>query len=341
MQPPSSIYPSIDFAKIRRTYHDPVERVQWRTKQALDFAFLFWFSFTRQPSTYYLILEDDILSAKHFVSAAKDFIELHKTSHWVSLQLAGFLGIGTVLHCRDLDRLARFILLFYKEHPVDILVNRWVGLMAPDKGKKNVPVRRVPGLFQHIGVHSTLANKIQNLRDNTFSLVKRKFSHVNPSADVVTTIDHYKSFIAELAYSSAPGMFWGNPKPKDTFDIIFSQPLQIQRLYVSTGTSVQNIRKSSTTRDKLLFGHIEISSKFVRMESLNKAHCADFQFLKMFSKGTFDFVGLQEIFPSGIQCIRIVIDPNQKTWVAISEIAIFTMDEINAASSTTTIELHS
>lgn len=40
--------------------------------------------------------------------------------------------------------------------------------MAPEKPPKDRPTRRVPGLFQHIGVHSTLANKTQSLKDNTF-----------------------------------------------------------------------------------------------------------------------------------------------------------------------------
>ena len=75
------------------------------------------------------------------------------------------------MRCADLDRLVSFLLLFYKEHPVDILFNHWISLMAPEKPRKDQPIRRVPGLFQHIGVHSTLANKTQTLRDSTFRLV--------------------------------------------------------------------------------------------------------------------------------------------------------------------------
>lgn len=71
-----------------------------------------------------------------------------------------------------------------------------------------------------------------------YSLVKRRFSHINPSADVVTTIRQYKSFVPELAYSSAPGMFWGIPRSKDTFDVVFPQPLQLARLFITTGTMI-------------------------------------------------------------------------------------------------------
>lgn len=65
------------------------------------------------------------------------------------------------------------------------------------------------------------------------------------------------------------------------------------------------------------------------METPKKASCANFEFLREFKNGDLDYRGFPEIFPEGIQCIRIVIDPPQKTWVAISEIAVFTMDEEN------------
>ncbi|XP_066938596.1 alpha-1,6-mannosyl-glycoprotein 4-beta-N-acetylglucosaminyltransferase-like isoform X3 [Macrobrachium rosenbergii] len=322
LQPPAALYPSIDFTAIRRTYNDPVSRVQWRTKQVLDFAFLFWYVWTRQPSTYYLVLEDDVLSAKHFVTAIKDFVTLHKSHHWISLQLAGFLGIGQLVRCSDLDRLVSFLLLFYREHPVDVLINHWISLMAPEKPPKDRPTRRVPGLFQHIGVHSTLANKTQSLKDNTFSLVKRRFSHVNPTADVVTTIRQYKAYLAEHAYSSAPGMFWGIPKPGDTFDILFPEPLRVSRVVVLTGAAI-----NKKIRDRLLFGSLEVSPKFLKMENPKKASCKGFTSVQDFKNGEMDMKHLRQLFPMGIQCIRISIGPKQKSWIAITEVAVFTEDD--------------
>ncbi|XP_042891137.1 alpha-1,6-mannosyl-glycoprotein 4-beta-N-acetylglucosaminyltransferase-like isoform X3 [Penaeus japonicus] len=338
IQPPSLLYPSIDFTAIRRTYNDSVARVQWRTKQVLDFAFLFWYAWTRHPSSYYLVLEDDVLSAKHFVTAIKDFVSLHKGHHWISLQLAGFLGIGQLVRCSDLDRLVSFLLLFYREHPVDVLINHWISLMAPEKPPKDRPTRRVPGLFQHIGVHSTLANKTQSLKDNTFrsdsvrpkflqvrhgSLVKRRFSHVNPTADVVTTIRQYKAYLAEHAYSSAPGMFWGIPKPGDTFDILFPEPLKLSRVVVLTGAAI-----NKKIRDKLLYGSLEISQKFLKMENPKKATCKSFSPVQEFKNGELDMKHLRQLYPQGIQCLRITIGAKQKSWVAITEVAVFTEEDL-------------
>ena len=90
---------------------------------------------------------------------------------FTSLQLSGFMGIGQLIKCADMDRLVSFLLLFYKEHPVDVLFSHWVRLMAGQAAPKNSPYRRVPGLFQHVGIHSTLANKTQTLRDTTFRWV--------------------------------------------------------------------------------------------------------------------------------------------------------------------------
>lgn len=70
------------------------------------------------------------------------------------------------------------------------------------------------------------------------SLVKRRFSHVNPTADVVTTIRQYKAYLAEHAYSSAPGMFWGIPRPGDSFDVLFAEPLRVARVVVLTGAVI-------------------------------------------------------------------------------------------------------
>ncbi|XP_063890035.1 alpha-1,6-mannosyl-glycoprotein 4-beta-N-acetylglucosaminyltransferase-like isoform X1 [Scylla paramamosain] len=322
LQPPSALYPSIDFTAIRRTYNDSVARVQWRTKQVLDFAFLFWYSWSRHPSSYYLVLEDDVLSAKHFVTAIKDFVALHKGHHWISLQLAGFLGIGQLLRCGDLERLVSFLLLFYREHPVDVLINHWVSLMAPEKPPKDRPTRRVPGLFQHIGVHSTLANKTQSLKDNTFSLVKRRFSHVNPTADVVTTIRQYKAYLAEHAYSSAPGMFWGIPRPGDSFDVLFAEPLKVSRVVVLTGAVI-----NKKVRDRLLNGSLEASATFLKMETPKRAACKSFTHIQDFKNGEVDAEHLRTAFPQGIQCIRVAIGPRQRSWVAITEVAVFTEDD--------------
>lgn len=89
---PESYYP--DMEKLRHTLNDPMDRVKWRSKQNLDYAFLMAYS---QPKCqFYVQLEDDILTKRGFVSIMKNYV-IHKSGHkedWFVLDFCqlGFIG---------------------------------------------------------------------------------------------------------------------------------------------------------------------------------------------------------------------------------------------------------
>ena len=56
--PPAKFYP--DFNELKLTFGDDIERVHWRSKQNLDYAFLMMYA-KQRGSAYYVQLEDDIL----------------------------------------------------------------------------------------------------------------------------------------------------------------------------------------------------------------------------------------------------------------------------------------
>lgn len=92
ISPPASYYPDLD--NLRQTLGDPIERVRWRTKQNLDFAFLMMYA---QPKgTFYVQLEDDILAKKNFVSIMKNFAlqKIANKEPWFVLEFCqlGFIG---------------------------------------------------------------------------------------------------------------------------------------------------------------------------------------------------------------------------------------------------------
>ena len=62
-----------------------MDRVRWRAKQSLDFTFLMMYA--KDRGTYYVQLEDDVITKNGFVSAMKSFA-LEKTaenkSWWVT-----------------------------------------------------------------------------------------------------------------------------------------------------------------------------------------------------------------------------------------------------------------
>ena len=65
--PPAEFYP--DMSNLRQTFGDPADRIQWRSKQNLDYAYLMMYA--KQRSTYYVQLEDDVLTKKNFVKTMK------------------------------------------------------------------------------------------------------------------------------------------------------------------------------------------------------------------------------------------------------------------------------
>jgi len=125
----SGIYPPMDFALTKRTYNDSIERVIWRTKQVIDFAFIF--RYAKDLSTYYLLLEDDVIASYQYITAIKDFIQTRPvSSRWVALRFTGFLGIGLLFKNAQLASLVKFLLIFHQDRPVDMLIDEFIGLQV-------------------------------------------------------------------------------------------------------------------------------------------------------------------------------------------------------------------
>lgn len=94
ISPSSSFYP--DLSKLRDTLGDDHQRVVWRSKQNLDFAFLM--SYAQTKGTFYVQLEDDILAKKNFVTTMKTFAlqKIGTKENWFVLDFCqlGFIGMA-------------------------------------------------------------------------------------------------------------------------------------------------------------------------------------------------------------------------------------------------------
>lgn len=100
--PHPSYYP--DFNKLQVTFNDPVERVIWRSKQNLDYAYLMTYGQTK--GTFYVQLEDDILAKRGYIAAMKKYA-IEKTavnSNWIVLDFCqlGFIGEFFIFSFLDL-----------------------------------------------------------------------------------------------------------------------------------------------------------------------------------------------------------------------------------------------
>lgn len=92
LSPPASYYPNLD--RLRQTLNDPPERVKWRSKQNLDFAFLM--AYAQPKATFYVQLEDDILAKRGFITIMKKFAfeKTVRKDPWFVLDFCqlGFIG---------------------------------------------------------------------------------------------------------------------------------------------------------------------------------------------------------------------------------------------------------
>lgn len=117
------IYPSLNFKNKSRSFNDTPERVQWRSKQALDFAFLM--SYSKHLSKFYMILEDDIRTVSNYLTTIRTFIESRQQS-WTVLEFTEFLIIGLLFYSEDIEEIANFLLMFYEDQPVDLLIRAFI-----------------------------------------------------------------------------------------------------------------------------------------------------------------------------------------------------------------------
>lgn len=93
--------------------------MRWRTKQNLDYVYLMMYA--QSKGAYYLQLEDDVITKPNYVAVMKDFIskQYQQTEQWLMIEFSSLGFIGKLFRTSDLPVMIDFILLFYKDKPVD------------------------------------------------------------------------------------------------------------------------------------------------------------------------------------------------------------------------------
>ncbi|KAH1166545.1 hypothetical protein KIL84_015717 [Mauremys mutica] len=240
ISPSPHFYP--DFSRLRESFGDPKERVRWRTKQNLDYCFLMMYA--QSKGIYYVQLEDDIVAKPNYLSTMKNFALQQPSEEWMILEFSQLGFIGKMFKSLDLSLIVEFILMFYKDKPIDWLLDHilWVKVCNPEKDAKhcdrqkaNLRIRFKPSLFQHVGTHSSLAGKIQKLKDKDFGKQALRKEHVNPPAEVSTSLKTYQHFTLEKAYLRED-FFWAfTPMAGDFIRFRFFKPLRIERFFFRSG----------------------------------------------------------------------------------------------------------
>ncbi|NXL85361.1 MGT4C acetylglucosaminyltransferase, partial [Alectura lathami] len=301
---PHEFYPTLE--GLKRNYNDPEERVKFRSKQNVDYAFLL--AFAANLSSYYLMIEDDVWSAKSFFTVIRKAVASQEGSNWATLEFSKLGYIGKLYRSSDLPRLARFLLLFYQEMPCDWLLVHFRLLLT----QKDV-IRFKPSLFQHMGLYSSFQGTVNRLEDDEFEADGLDLPD-NPPAALFTTMSVFENYEPHKAYSTAEGYFWGkNPADGSVFCIVFQQPAHVTRVRVRTGSDERR-------GDFLRAGVLELG----RRRRADGRDCSVYVTVGTFEKGNFERRGLEKGVPSPVDCVRIRVTRNQSEWLIIQSIDIWT-----------------
>ena len=139
-----------------RNFGDDDERVKWRSRQVLDIAHMMERYSGMAP--YYLHLEDDVVAERGCLAAVRKIVDA-ASAGWFSIKLLELGACAILFQSADLAQLSAYLRLMYYEMPVDWLIDEQIGFKQ--KTGRASFVRK--GLFDHIGVHSSLAGQIRQM----------------------------------------------------------------------------------------------------------------------------------------------------------------------------------
>ncbi|CAC5416098.1 MGAT4C [Mytilus coruscus] len=300
-------YPKLD--NLEHTFNDSEERTKWRSKQNVDYAFLWLYS--ADLSKFYMQIEDDVFTISGYLDVIKKFIA-EQTDNWTCLEFSTMGFIGKVFHSKELEKLAKTILIFYDKQPVDFLFMYFNHLNL-----QGARIIRRPTIFRHIGYHSSLPGKTMNAADKYFDNFEKSLKGDNPTAKLFTTLKVSTDFPLDLAYSADYGYFWSQSAPQvnDTVHILFDEPQSITKVIVVTGSREH-------PNDKLEHARLEacLSVQILRTNSIK---CYNALTLGSFKNGSITVDHMNSLTNFKIACLKITITKQQSWWLIIKEIAIF------------------
>ncbi|XP_077934795.1 alpha-1,3-mannosyl-glycoprotein 4-beta-N-acetylglucosaminyltransferase-like protein MGAT4E [Halichoerus grypus] len=282
---PPDAYPSVD--DMRNEAHHG----EFYSKQNIDHAFLM--SFATGLSEYFLLLEDNVFSAPNFITHIHWKVNTMRSNPWVLLEFSNMGILGKLFHSKDLPLLAHFLLLFYKEKPLDRLIPHFRTLLA----QKN-PIICRPFLFYHrFSYH--ISNDTQKATP-----VQKKNPYVpdNPPGAIFTDMKVFDVHFPWEAYTLDESFFWThNVSAGNHLTVILNHPANLSKVQVLTGTIVDG-------KYALKKGQVELGYDPEGMPQ----YCTSFTLLGHLFEGQMN----QEIFLKrmghNVSCVRLVVKADQQ-----------------------------
>lgn len=288
---------------LKRNFNDAPDRVSFRSKQNVDYAFLV--DFSARLSTYYIMLEDDVSCSKGFLSSIQSHVSSTGSSSWVTLEFSKLGYIGKLYHSRDLSRLGHFLFLFYQEMPCDFLLSHFRTLLMQDK-----VIRFRPSLFQHMGTYSSFQGTFNRLKDEDF----HDSPADNPPATVYTDIGVFKNHNPVEAYSQGTNYFWGRSPINvgNFFLVAFEKPVSLSRIVIQTGQDGVDILQSAD---------VELGETAVKTN--NRPECTEYHNIGVLNQGCFELQDIHQTVNRLVSCLKITVTASQSNWVVIRNIQVW------------------
>ncbi|XP_054879284.1 alpha-1,3-mannosyl-glycoprotein 4-beta-N-acetylglucosaminyltransferase B-like isoform X1 [Poeciliopsis prolifica] len=326
VSPSQHYYP--DFNTLKETFGDSKDRVKWRTKQNLDYSFLMLYA--QDKGTYYVQLEDDVFAKSGYYSDMKAFATLASSNEWLYLEFSQLGFIGKMFKTRDLPMIAEFFLMFHKDKPIDWLLDHilWVKVCNPEKDNKHCDLQKAmlkrrckPSLFQHVGLHSSLPGKLQQLKDKDFGKQGLFQAHSNPTAAVNSSMKHYQLHSLERLYKGSDFMWALTPVRGDYILFSFPQPIRIAGYVFRSGNSQAVEDKFHNTTVEVLPGNTMAAEKLLAGSPIKyKRSDSNFVIIGEFYNGVAEGEIAEVLQP--ISALRLVVHSDSEVWALLSEIHI-------------------
>ena len=309
---PMGYYPSMK--NVPLLYGDSVPRVIWRSKQALDYSFLYFHC--ANLGQYFLQLEDDVLTEDRYLPKIKGFIN-SRSSKWSTLEFGARGFIGMMYDATHLTSLAKYCRMNYFLMPVDWLFRVFNDIWLYGNEKGNI---HKPPIFKHIGTYSSLDGQVRKLEDlkGGAALVNGPRVHKdanNPKATIDSSMnDFVPSYSIDKPYTG--GNFWGKKVVVgDYIRITFDQPLNLKRFVVISGS--------------VTYPADALENSDVFVSAAPSGVCETYRSIFKSVDRTIVDTGTVHL-DHPIKCIKLVIDSVRKDdhgrsrWLVIAEIDVWT-----------------
>nr|XP_002122995.1 alpha-1,3-mannosyl-glycoprotein 4-beta-N-acetylglucosaminyltransferase A-like [Ciona intestinalis] len=161
--PPEYLMPDWE-SHVEANLGDKIDRARWRSKQNLDEQFLMSYIIRYVDPVYYLMMEDDVLASKNYMTTILEVAASRNISTWYYASFSAVGGAAKLFHYQSTREFSAFIGLFWNTKPLDWLFwdyarSKYCGYGKECKVEERILKSKVD-LFKHLGKVSSKTNSL-------------------------------------------------------------------------------------------------------------------------------------------------------------------------------------